>query len=83
MGITACVGLRCRPWKSGADARGVMVVAVLWRIIVKSSDDGVEAGGQICHNCNFDANQFCDGDDAGAWGVGLGRYMARDRVFFA
>ena len=49
---------------------------------MKGGDDGVAAGGQICFKCIFDSGQFCGGDDAGKWGVGLGRYMAINRVVF-
>ena len=70
--------------ETGTDATGVMVVAALWRMIVKSGDeDGVGAGSQICHNFIFDTGQFCGSDDAGTRGVSLGWYMSRDRMFFA
>ena len=82
MGVSACAGLRCWPWKTGVEAAEALVVRVLWRMIMKSIDDGVEAGCQINHNCIFAASQFCGNDDAGMWDVDLGQYMTRGRILF-
>ena len=66
MGVSARAGLRCRLWKTGAEAAGALVVVVLWRMIMKSNTDGIEAHCQISrNNCsslcgcqNITATQF-------------------------